>query len=68
MVLEMPNAAFLARRSVTILDAINTPLVRLLRNQVEPEPFADHTGEKAADGMLLPFCCGNESSDRGARR
>ena len=54
------------RRSLAIPDAIDTALVRLLGNQIEPELFAHHTGKKAAHGMLLPFRCSHDGGDRRA--
>src|SRR3977135_2340489 len=47
-------------------NSIDPALVRLLRDKVESELLADHTGKKAAHGMLLPLSCGDERRNRRA--
>src|SRR5260370_17079059 len=53
-------------RRLTILDTIDPALVGLFGNQIETELLANHTGEKTAHRMLLPFSCCHESADCSA--
>jgi hypothetical protein len=56
------------RRSLACLDSIDPPLVRFLRDKVEPELLANHTSKKATHGMLLPLSCDDERRNRRASR
>src|SRR5258708_37151767 len=51
-------------RRLTILDSVDPALVRRLGNKIQTEFLADHTGEKTAHRMLLPFSCRHDSGDR----
>src|SRR5258707_7261788 len=53
-------------RSLTILDSVDPAPVGLFGNKTETELLADHTGEKTAYRMLLPFCSHRDGGDRSA--
>src|SRR5260370_9574677 len=42
-------------RSFTILDSVDPAFVRRFGNKIQTEFLADHTGEKTAHRLLLPF-------------
>src|SRR5260370_32332185 len=53
-------------RSLAILDSVDPALVRRFGNKIETEFLADHTGEKTAHRMLLPFRDRHDSGDRSS--
>src|SRR5258707_13079653 len=51
-------------RSLAILDSVDPALIRRFGNKIETELLADHTGEKTAHRMLLPFSGSHDRADR----
>src|SRR5207253_8945699 len=62
------RTAGIGARTTAVDDAIGPVTVDFLRAQIEAKPFAHHTGEEAADGVLLPLGRAHDRSNRPSLR
>src|SRR5436309_7247804 len=62
------RTAGIGARTAAVDDAIGPVTVDFLRAQIEAKPFAHHTGEEAADGVLLPMGRAHDGSNRRSLR
>src|SRR5438046_9067598 len=62
------RTAGIGARTAAVDDAIGPLPADFLRAQIEAKPFAHHTGEEAADGVLLPMGRAHDGSNRRSLR